>query len=69
MSISNADAPDFNLENYLNNSNMAYIIFTPKLYPIHWNKAAEKLLTDYLTSDPKTNFEDFFYKALSPDEY
>ena len=69
MSISNADAPDFNLENYLNNSNMAYIIFTPKLYPIHWNKAAEKLLTDYLTSDPKTNLDDFFSKALSPDEY
>ncbi len=69
MSMSNGTIPDFNLENYLNNSNMAYIIFTPKLYPMHWNKAAEKLLPDYLTAGLKTDLDAYFSKAMSPDEY
>lgn len=69
MLMSNGTIPDFNLENYLNNSNMAYIIFTPKLYPMHWNKAAEKLLPDYLTAGLKTDLDAYFSKSMSPDEY
>ena len=69
MLISKNDALNLNLGQYLNNSNMAYIIFDSDLHPVYWNKTAEKILPEYLHDNSSLSLEDFFQKKLTPDEH
>lgn len=59
----------YKLGKYLHSSNFAYIIFTKDKLPAFWNDAAEKLLYDYLSKEPKMRFDKYLMQILSPDEY
>ncbi len=59
----------YKLGKYLHNSNFAYIIFTKDRLPLFWNDAAEKLLHEYLSKEPKIMFDKYLMQILSPDEY
>ena len=69
MPLFNKNISNFKLGNYLNSSNVAYIIFSSDYIPLFWSPAAERLLPEYLIKNTKVQIYDYLKKVLSEEEY
>ena len=69
MPLFNKNISNFRLGKYLNESNIAYIIFSPDYIPLFWSPEAERLLPDYLIKNTKVQIYDYVRKILSEEDF